>query len=124
MQQLSLSHLSLSPTTLTPAPTALEAHDMFLEMLPLRVTAMLDRTYENLSIGAADSSMSAVCLVGAVVVLFQMTVVLRGAAVSRTARLFVVEHFLFGSEKFLRFTPIVADRRGGGSGARGTQFVA
>eukprot|EP00966_Prymnesium_polylepis_P050612 1171951-Prymnesium_polylepis.1 len=71
---------------------------------------MLDRTDEYLQIGVVNSTVSTTCFLGSIVVLLQMTVILRGAVMSRVVKPFVVDHLLSRSEEFIRFTPIMDGR--------------
>ena len=80
--------------------------DYTLELVPIQYTRMLDRTGEFASIGDVNATMSPTCILGSMVVLLQMTLVLRGIVMSREVRHFVVDHFRSLSNDYLRLTPL------------------
>lgn len=99
-----------------PAVNATEAHDMFLEVLPIRVIPMLDRIDDYSRISSVNSTVSTTCILGSIVVILQMTVILRGAIMRRIVKPFVVDHFISRSKEFYRFTPVLWDFRNGALG--------
>lgn len=80
--------------------------DYALELVPIKYTRMLDRTDEFALIGDVNATMSPTCMLGSMVVLLQMTLVLRGIVMSREVRPFVVDHLRSLSNDYLRLTPL------------------
>ena len=85
---------------------ATSSGDYTLELVPVHYTRMLDRTGEFVSIGDVNSTLSPTCLLGSMVVLLQMTFVLRGIVMSREVRPFVVDHLRSLSKDYLRLPPL------------------
>ena len=80
--------------------------DYTLELVPIHYIRMLDRTDEFSSIGDVNATMSSTCMLGSMVVLLQITLVLRGIVMSREVRPFVVDHLRSLSKEYLRLTPL------------------
>ena len=82
------------------------AFDYTLELFPIHYTRMLDRTSEFVSIGGVNTTVSPMCVLNSMVVLLQITLVIRGIVMSREVRPFVVYHLRSLSEDYLRLTPL------------------
>ena len=80
--------------------------DYTLELVPIRFTRMIERTGDFISIGDVNATMTPTCILGSMVVLLQMTLVLRGIVMSREVRPFVVDHIRSVSKDYLRLTPL------------------
>ena len=80
--------------------------DYTLELVPIQYIRMLDRTDGFASIGDVNATMTSTCMLGSVVVLLQMTLVLRGIVMSREVRPFVIDHLRSLSRDYLRLTPL------------------
>lgn len=111
MQLLSAYPLSeLAPASSTAMHVAVgnatSRCDYTLELVPIRYIRMLDRADEFASIGDVNATMSPTCLLGSMVVLVQMTLVLRGIVMSREVRPFVIDHLRSLSNDYLRLTPL------------------
>ena len=80
--------------------------DYTLELVPVQYIRMLDRTDGFSSLGDVNATMTSTCMLGSVVVLLQMTLVLRGIVMSREVRPFVIDHLRSLSRDYLRLTPL------------------